>query len=61
MSAIDTPSLGIGLRTYDLPLINSTDKTKLLDGMCLCVETPYYELNLDGMMAEDTRELFVLP
>lgn len=66
---------GIGLRTYDSPLINSIDTTELVKGMCLCVETPYYELNLDGMMVEDTirvtangyepittisRELFVL-
>lgn len=67
---------GIGLRTYDSPLVNSVDTTKLVEGMCLCVETPYYELNLDGMMVEDTirvtatgyepittisRELFVIP
>jgi len=45
---------GIGLRTYDSPLVNSLDTTALVEGMCLCVETPYYELNLDGMMVEDT-------
>ncbi|MDW6023296.1 Xaa-Pro peptidase family protein [Mesorhizobium sp. BAC0120] len=67
---------GIGLRAYDSPVVNSTDRTTLLAGMCLCLETPYYELNLDGMMVEDTiqvtsdgyeplttisRELFVIP
>lgn len=67
---------GIGLRTYDSPLINSVDRTELCEGMCLCVETPYYELHLDGMMVEDTvyigangyepittisREMFIIP
>ncbi|WP_187829441.1 Xaa-Pro peptidase family protein [Labrys sp. KNU-23] len=66
---------GIGLRSYDSPTINATDTTVLLEGMCLCLETPYYTLGLDGMMVEDTirvtaagyeaittlsRELFVL-
>lgn len=66
---------GIGLKTYDSPVVNSKDTTMLEPGMCLCLETPYYELNLDGMMVEDTivvtdkgyepittisRELFVL-
>ncbi|WP_162275067.1 Xaa-Pro peptidase family protein [Labrys sp. WJW] len=67
---------GIGLRSYDSPLINPSDTTPLVEGMCLCLETPYYELGVDGMMVEDTvrvtatgheslttmpRELFVLP
>ncbi|WP_181161323.1 M24 family metallopeptidase [Labrys okinawensis] len=67
---------GIGLRSYDSPLINPTDATPLVEGMCLCLETPYYELGVDGMMVEDTvcvtatgheslmtmpRELFILP
>lgn len=66
---------GIGLRAYDSPVVNPTDATTLLENMCLCLETPYYELNLDGMMVEDTirvtaegyeplttisRELFVI-
>ncbi|MBS7705508.1 M24 family metallopeptidase [Chelatococcus asaccharovorans] len=66
---------GIGLRSYDSPTVNATDTTVLLEGMCLCLETPYYKLGLDGMMVEDTirvtadgfepittlsRELFVL-
>ena len=66
---------GIGLKTYDSPIVNSKDTTLLEPGMCLCLETPYYQLNLDGMMVEDTivvtdkgydpittisRELFVL-
>lgn len=66
---------GIGLRSYDSPTIGSRDQTLLRAGMCLCLETPYYALGLDGMMVEDTicvtttghepittlsRELFVL-
>lgn len=66
---------GIGLRSYDSPTVNATDTTVLREGMCLCLETPYYTLGLDGMMVEDTirvtadgyepittlsRELFVL-
>ncbi|RWH82139.1 MAG: aminopeptidase P family protein [Mesorhizobium sp.] len=45
---------GIGLRSYDSPLITSRDGTELLEGMCLCLETPYYELGREGMMVEDT-------
>jgi len=45
---------GIGLRSYDSPTINATDTTALIEGMCLCLETPYYTLGLDGMMVEDT-------
>lgn len=66
---------GIGLRSYDSPLVNAADTTILREGMCLCLETPYYELGTDGMMVEDmvrvtaagyepittiSRELFVL-
>jgi len=66
---------GIGLKSYDNPTINADDKTLLLEGMCLCLETPYYEIGADGMMVEDmirvtatgyepitkiSRELFVL-
>lgn len=66
---------GIGLRSYDSPTVNGRDETRLLEGMCLCLETPYYALGLDGMMVEDTirvtadgyepittlsRELFIL-
>ncbi|MEF2072692.1 M24 family metallopeptidase [Consotaella aegiceratis] len=45
---------GIGLNAYDPPTINAIDGTVLRPGMCLCLETPYYVLGLDGMMVEDT-------
>lgn len=45
---------GIGLRSYDTPLINGRDDTTLKAGMCLCLETPYYRLGEGGMMVEDT-------
>lgn len=44
---------GIGLRSYDNPTIRPGETTPLLEGMCLCLETPYYEIGVDGMMVED--------
>ncbi|KAB2765996.1 aminopeptidase P family protein [Brucella anthropi] len=44
---------GIGLRSYDNPTIKPDETTPLLEGMCLCLETPYYEIGVDGMMVED--------
>nr|WP_247880303.1 M24 family metallopeptidase [Brucella pituitosa] len=44
---------GIGLRSYDNPTIRPGEATPLLEGMCLCLETPYYEIGVDGMMIED--------
>lgn len=45
---------GIGLSGYEYPLINEASEALLADGMCLCVETPFYELGWGGMMIEDT-------
>jgi Xaa-Pro dipeptidase len=45
---------GIGLQSYDSPLIHASDNTPLQAGMSLCLETPYYEFGRDGMMVEDT-------
>jgi Xaa-Pro aminopeptidase len=46
---------GIGLNGgYDIPIINSISDFTLLEGMTLCVETPYYVLGWGGMMIEDT-------
>jgi Xaa-Pro dipeptidase len=45
---------GIGLKSYDPPLINASDETVLRPGMCVCIETPFYVLGLDGMMVEET-------
>ncbi|ASV87954.1 metallopeptidase M24 family protein (plasmid) [Ochrobactrum quorumnocens] len=44
---------GIGLKSYDNPTIRTGDTTLLREGMCLCLETPYYEIGVDGMMVED--------
>lgn len=67
---------GIGLRSYELPMVAKGEDVLLRAGMCLSVETPYYVLGLDGMMVEDTicvtaggyepittlsRDLIVLP
>lgn len=66
---------GIGLKSTEHPLIAPQSHANLQSGMCLCVETPFYELGWGGMMVEDTilvtdagyqpitiipRELFVL-
>lgn len=45
---------GIGLSGYEYPLISEASEAVLADGMCLCVETPFYELGWGGMMIEDT-------
>lgn len=45
---------GIGLETYDLPILNPTTETQLEPGMVFEVETPYYELGLGGVQVEDT-------
>lgn len=44
---------GIGLRSYDNPTIRPGETMPLIEGMCLCLETPYYEIGVDGMMVED--------
>lgn len=45
---------GIGLEVYDLPSIAPGVKAELSEGMTLCIETPYYELNWGGVQIEDT-------
>lgn len=45
---------GIGLTTYEPPIIAPGDRGVLAAGMVFCFETPYYELGWGGMMVEDT-------
>jgi Xaa-Pro dipeptidase len=45
---------GIGLEVYDVPRITEGNETILQEGMVLCLETPYYEIGLGGLLVEDT-------
>ena len=45
---------GIGVECYDLPSVAPGDKTVLVPGMVLNVETPYYELGWGGVQMENT-------
>jgi Xaa-Pro dipeptidase len=45
---------GIGLDTYDAPMLAETTETLLEPGMVFEVETPYYELGFTGLQVEDT-------
>lgn len=45
---------GIGLDTYDAPLLDGATDTPLEPGMVFEVETPYYELGFGGLQVEDT-------
>ncbi|HZV52028.1 MAG TPA: Xaa-Pro peptidase family protein [Candidatus Dormibacteraeota bacterium] len=45
---------GVGLDTYDPPLLDATTETVLEPGMVLEIETPYYELGFGGVQVEDT-------
>ncbi|HZU16859.1 MAG TPA: Xaa-Pro peptidase family protein [Candidatus Dormibacteraeota bacterium] len=45
---------GVGLDTYDPPLLGPTTETVLEPGMVLEIETPYYELGFGGVQVEDT-------
>lgn len=45
---------GVGLDTYDPPLLSDADETPLEAGMVFEIETPYYELGFAGLQVEDT-------
>ena len=45
---------GLGIGGYEAPIIAENSDVLLQSGMCLCVETPYYEIGWGGMMVEDT-------
>jgi len=45
---------GIGLETYDPPLLSAGDQTVLEAGMVLDIEPPYYEIGLGAIHVEDT-------
>jgi Xaa-Pro aminopeptidase len=44
---------GIGLTTYEPPIVRPMDAGVLQPGMVFCFETPFYELGWGGMMVED--------
>lgn len=45
---------GIGLETYDPPLLSAGDQTVIEAGMVLDIEPPYYEIGLGAIHVEDT-------
>ncbi len=45
---------GVGLDTYDHPLLDESTETRLEAGMVFEIETPYYELGFGGLQVEDT-------
>jgi Xaa-Pro aminopeptidase len=45
---------GIGIETYDLPILTPSTEIPLEAGMIFEVETPYYELGFGGAFIEDT-------
>lgn len=45
---------GLGIGGYEQPIISENSDQVLEAGMCLCVETPFYEIGWGGMMVEDT-------
>ena len=45
---------GIGIVTYDAPLVAPGDETILEEGMVLNIEPPYYEIGTGGLTVEDT-------
>ena len=44
---------GIGLDGYDAPNITPGSGEVFEQGMCICVETPYYEMGFAGLQVED--------
>jgi Xaa-Pro dipeptidase len=45
---------GIGLETYEPPILSPNTEIPLEAGMVFEVETPYYELGFGGTFIEDT-------
>lgn len=45
---------GLGIGGYEAPIIREGASDLLEAGMCLCLETPYYQIGWGGMMVEDT-------
>lgn len=45
---------GMGIESYDLPLVNPSDETPLEVDMVLNFEPPYYEVGFGGLTVEDT-------
>ena len=45
---------GIGIGAHEFPTLNiANQNVEIEEGMCFCVETPYYEIGWGGMMVED--------
>lgn len=44
---------GIGLDGYDAPNLTPGSTEVFEEGMCICVETPYYEIGFAGLQVED--------
>jgi Xaa-Pro aminopeptidase len=45
---------GVGIGAHEFPTLNPANReVEIVEGMVLCVETPYYELGWGGMMVED--------
>jgi Xaa-Pro aminopeptidase len=44
---------GIGLDGYDAPNLTPSSDEVFEEGMCICVETPYYEMGFAGLQVED--------
>ncbi|MSP31695.1 MAG: aminopeptidase P family protein [Pseudolabrys sp.] len=45
---------GIGIGAHEFPTLNTANQNvDIQEGMCFCVETPYYEIGWGGMMVED--------
>jgi Xaa-Pro dipeptidase len=45
---------GIGIETYDMPVLTPENETVIEEGMVFCVETPYNEFGYGGFQIEDT-------
>jgi Xaa-Pro aminopeptidase len=43
----------IGREMYERPIISPRAEETLREGMCFCLETPFYELGWGGMIVED--------
>jgi Xaa-Pro dipeptidase len=45
---------GIGIETYDMPVLTPDNEAVVEEGMVFCVETPYNEFGYGGFQVEDT-------
>jgi Xaa-Pro aminopeptidase len=45
---------GMGIWSYDPPMLAPGDETVLEEGMVMAIEPPYYEIGTGGLLVEDT-------